>query len=153
MASNFTDDERKERIILVGEYFLSHPDSSTRKIAEYFSSIENGFKISNATVCQYINIYKDMVSSDKSIIIDRNVNSNRPESVESETVRNRVMFFVSLMLDHDMTIQDISECTGVSYWIVYRDLADRLSKIDIDLYNKVSILMNERKLENLKRGK
>lgn len=153
MASNFTDEERKERIILVGEYFLNHPDSSTRKIAEYFSSIENGFKISNATVCQYIKIYKDMVSSDKSVIIDYNVNSNRPESVESEAVRNRVMYFVSLMLEHDMTIQDISECTGVSYWIVYRDLTDRLSKIDDDLYNKVSILMNERKLENLKRGK
>lgn len=149
MASNFTDEERNERIILVGEYFLDHPDSSTRKIAEHFSSMDNGFRISNATVCQYIKKFKEMVSIDKSMIIDNSINSNKPEGIDSKDVRDRILYFVSLMLDQNMTLQDIVDYTGVPFWVVYRDLTRRLPKIDKDLYLQVSDLMYTRRLENL----
>ena len=50
MAKKFTEEEKNERIELIGEYFLE-TGASTREIAKHFS--ENQFKISNKTVSLY----------------------------------------------------------------------------------------------------
>ena len=52
-----TDEERNRRVEIVGKTFLE-TGLSTRKLAKYISSDPQfNFKISNATVCDYIKRY------------------------------------------------------------------------------------------------
>lgn len=152
MASNFTDEERTERIIMVGEYFINNPNVSTRKISEYFSNMENGFKISNVTVLDYIKRYKEMLDSIGAQFVVEKLSINKPKTVDDKCVRDRVLSVVSYFLD-GMTVQDIVCKTGYSFWVIYRDLTERLEKIDYDLYLKVSSEMNRRRFENLRKCK
>ena len=61
----FSDEERDRRIDLVGEYRV-HTGESTRNIAKYFSFTQ--FKISNATVSDYLERYKKRHPENKAII-------------------------------------------------------------------------------------
>ena len=51
------------------------------------------------------------------------------------------------------TIEEVSEYTKTSYWTVYRDLTERLPKIDPKLNEEVIELLNNRKMSNLRNGK
>lgn len=152
MAANFSKEEREERMILVGEYFLSHPDCSTRDIADYFSNIENGFKISNVTVLDYIRKYKEMLNSVQLSEIDEHIDSNKPKGVSCAYVRYRVLLFAQRVLE-GLGIDEIACDYNVSYWTVYRDLSERLAKIDQELYFKVCDEFDKRRLNNLQKKK
>jgi len=152
MAAKFTEAEREERIILVGEYFLAHPDCSTRDIADYFSNLENGFKISNVTVLDYIRRYKEMLTSTKLEEVDDHIESNKPKGVSSPYVRYRVLLFAQRILE-GMSVDEIACDYNISYWTVYRDLSERLAKIDQELYLKVCDEFDRRRLNNLQKKK
>ena len=149
MASNCTDVERNQRIILVGEYFLSHPECSSRDISNYFSNKENGFKISNVTVLDYIKRYKELLTSDLVQKVDEHIELNRPKGISNDDVRARVLVFAECVLE-GMEVQDIADMYNESYWVVYSDLTCRLSKIDNNLYIKVCDEFDRRRLNNLK---
>lgn len=143
------DDERERRVLLVGEYFINNPDVSTRKAALYFS--ENFFKISNATIHDYLNRFKKKVSTDSSVI-DKIMEQNKPESIKDEHVQKRVLEHARLFLNN-MTVEEISSLTGNSFWTVYRDLHNRLKNLNLGLYNNIQEIMNARGMENLEKRK
>lgn len=140
MAANLPDEERERRIVLVAEYMLE-TGNSTRKTAEFFS--KHLFKISNATVSDYLSRYE----------------KNHPEEVakykkrfqisESE-IKERILKNVKYLLS-GLTVIQISELTNESYWTIYRDLTVRLPKIDSALYDEVQSIMKEHSKENIKR--
>ncbi len=144
MAANFTDKEREERINLVGEYFINNPGVSTRKIAEYFSN--NFFKISNATVLDYINRYKK--NNNLTDEIDNKLNENKPKTINDADVKKRILTCAKFYIN-GKTLEEISTITNTNYWIVYRDLMVRLKKIDEYLYNQVIKLASIRSNQNL----
>ena len=154
MAANLSnDDERERRILLVGNYFLENPTASTRSAAKYFS--ENFFKISNYTIHDYLQRYKKMiVSQNKEIFnsINKIMEDNKPDNINNEEVRKRVLLNSKLFLYNNMTIEEISNATGVSFWTIYRDLNQRLAVIDSNLHNKVNDMMIKRSLENLNKN-
>lgn len=80
------------------------------------------------------------------------LSNNKEDSVEEESVRNRVMNNLKYALS-GYTVEEISSLSKISYWTVYRDLSDRLPKIDIKLSNEVIIVLDKRKRNNLKNGR
>ena len=56
MAIKLTEEERNNRIKMVGEYYINTPNASVRTTSQYFK--ENYFDISIATVSNYIELYK-----------------------------------------------------------------------------------------------
>lgn len=151
MAANVSsEEERERRIILVGNYFLENPTASTRSAAKYFS--ENFFKISNYTIHDYLQRYKKMIFSkddDAVLAINKIMEDNKPETIDSEDVRKRVLINAKMFLDNNMTIEEIANATGVSFWTVYRDLKQRLALLDSNLFGQVSEVMTMRSLENI----
>lgn len=140
-------DERLRRIIKVGEYVAS-TGSSTRATAKYFS--ENEFKISNYTVSEYCKEYQKMFPN-KANEITSVIDQNREKTIKDENVVARVMQNVSYVLDDGLSLEEISNLTGVNYWIVYRDLTERLKSLDVDLYNKIKEIFTENRNNNIKR--
>lgn len=127
--------ERDRRIILVGDYFLN-TGYSTRKISRIFSSDnENYFKISNATVCDYINRYK-LYYPDKAEQIDSLIEANKGSSIKNPLVIKRLSEVYNLAI-RGFNITEISEKLGVGYWTIYYDIYIRLNKIDKTKYNEV----------------
>lgn len=148
MAANYTDKEREERIILVGDYFME-TGASTRQIAEYFSN--NFFKISNATVCDYIKKYKKLKNLDREI--EKKIKENSPETISDKNVAKRVLKFAQLYLKDNKTIEEIADETKTEYWTVYRDLTDRLKQLDSEVFEAVSEKMSQKKHEPKDRKK
>lgn len=140
----FDEDERKRRIELIGEYRVMTGES-TRNIARYFS--EREFKISNATVQDYIERYKNM-HPDKKPIIDQQTLENIPKTVKDPETKIRVLKIASLIL-YGCSIEDVSNKTKIPYWIVYRDIKNRLPMIDKKLSDEVNKLLKNRSMENL----
>ena len=136
MAANVSsEDERERRVILVGNYFLENPNASTRSAAKYFS--DNFFKISNYTIHDYLQRYKRMIEiKDEESVkkITEMMDDNKPDTVADEKIKERVLYNAKLFLDNNMTVDDIANSTGVSFWTVYRDLKQRLAFIDEKLY-------------------
>ena len=148
MASKVSDTEREKRIYLVGTFFLAEK-SSIRKTAVFFT--ENFFSISSATVHDYLNRFINKYPNTKEQVLEI-IKSNKEESVESSEVRERVLRNLKLFLS-GYTVEEISVSTNTSYWTVYRDLKERLSKISEEYYNQVLVLLNENKERNLRHGK
>ena len=148
MASKISDDERNRRIYLVGTFFLEEK-SSIRKTAAFFT--ENFFSISSATVHDYLNRFINKYPNTKEQVLEI-IKSNKEESVESSKVRERVLRNLKLFLS-GYTVEEINVSTNTSYWTVYRDLKERLSKISEEYYNQVLVLLNENKERNLRHGK
>lgn len=74
----------------------------------------------------------------------------------NDVAYQRVISFAHLFVDDGMSIQEIVDCMNddsITFWTVYQDLTLELSKIDIELYEKVSDIMNSNRLNNMKRGK
>lgn len=153
MAANVSsEDERERRVILVGNYFLENPNASTRSAAKYFS--DNFFKISNYTIHDYLQRYKRMIETkDEESVkkITEMMDDNKPDTVADEKIKERVLYNTKLFLDNNMTVDDIANSTGVSFWTVYRDLKQRLAFIDEKLYMQVNDIMHERSFENINR--
>lgn len=148
MASKINDIEREKRIDLVGDFFISER-TTVRKTTKFFN--DNFFSISSATVYDYLKRYINKYPSKKDIILEI-LSSNKEESINNETIRQRVLDNSKYALS-GYTIEEISSLSNTSYWTIYRDLVERLSKIDLKLSNEVIIVLSKRKRNNLKNGR
>lgn len=146
MNIGITDEERNKRIVMVATYILE-TGNSTRETAKFFS--DNFFPITNVTVydyCKrYINKYKNKEINLKTIF-----DTNKQKTINDNNIRERVYNNAKLLLD-GLTVGEISEKTKISYWVVYRDISDRLQKLDQELYLDIKDLLFKRKLDNFKR--
>lgn len=62
------------------------------------------------------------------------INQNSPETIESEEVKNRVLKIAKLITS-GFTISEIQNTLNASYWTIYRDI-ERLKKLDEALRSK-----------------
>ena len=151
MAANIKDEEeRNRRIIMVGEFIIEHPSMSTRKIADYFS--KNYFRISNATVHDYLERYKKMIVENREQI-EKIMNDNKAKSIADNDVVERVKLVTKKYLEENKTIEQISMELGINFWTIYRDLNVRLPLLNQELSKLVEEKMNNSKIENLKNQK
>ena len=146
MPSKLTDEERLERIREVGDYYCNN-DVSVRSTVEYFKS--KGYDISTATVSTYLKAYKRLFSVDEENV-QKVIDSRKPVTYKDPFVKKRILEEVKL-LRNGYTVQGIADFTGVDYWTVSRDLTTRLKKLDKELYEDVSIILNNNSLSNLRR--
>lgn len=142
-----SDEERKRRIKLVGSYVELTGDSS-RKTAQFFS--DRYFKISNATVSQYLKEYIKLYP-DKKAIIEAKIEENKANSIEKDEIYNRVITAAYLFLQGKDVIY-ISQTLQVSVDTIYRDLEERIFQIDHQTGEKVEKLLESHSLENLNHG-
>lgn len=146
MARTLNDEEeRNRRIELVGSYIIE-TGSSIRDTVEFFN--ENFFKISIPTVVDYRNLYLKRHPQFK-VEMQKIINQNSPETIESEEVKNRVLKIAKL-INSGFTISEIQNKFNASYWTIYRDI-ERLKKLDEALYNEVKKIINERVKENIRK--
>ncbi len=148
MASKIDDIERERRIDLIGDFFIQEK-TSIRKTTKFFC--DNFFPISSATVYDYLKRYMNKHSEKKDLVLEI-LSNNKEDSIEEESVRNRVINNLKYALS-GYTIEEISSLSNISYWTIYRDLSDRLSKIDMKLSKEVIIILDKRKRNNLKNGR
>lgn len=148
MASKIDDIERDRRIDLIGDFFVQEK-TSVRKTTKFFC--DNFFPISSTTVYDYLKRYMNKYPERKNLVLEI-LSNNKEDSVEEESVRNRVMNNLKYALS-GYTVEEISSLSKISYWTVYRDLSDRLSKIDMKLSNEVIIVLDKRKRNNLRNGR
>ena len=145
MAANLKDEEEKDRrIIFVGE-FAKETGYSTRKLSSILSS--SYFKISNATVSDYLHRYMNMKRTDADAI-RKTIEENKDVGIENERVRQRVIKSCNLIME-GYKIEEISELLGESYWTIYRDITSRLKQLDEDKYIEVKEELSKRSMENI----
>lgn len=152
MAVRIDDLERSRRINLIGEYF-EETGASTRQISAYFSQTQ--FYISNKTVHEYIQKYKDKRNREK---IDDLINKNKGKTLGDDGVIERV-FMVSRLVIEGYSMKEISEILDISEGIVKNDIFIRLNKIcindeDLQIYYKVVLkCMHKHTLDALEKTK
>ncbi len=151
MAANIKDEEeRNRRVMMIGEFIIQHPDMSTRKTAEYFT--KNFFHISNATVYDYLERYKQMVLKNGDEIRQIMYN-HKAKGINDENVINRVKIVTQKLLDEDKTVEQIATDLNIGFWTVYYDLTERLPLLSNELYKLVEEKMNGRVMSNLDKNK
>ena len=151
MAANIKDEEeRNRRIMMIGEFIIQHPDMSTRKTAEYFTN--NFFRISNATVHDYLERYKQMVLNGRDEI-EQIMYNHKSKGITDKIVANRVKLVTKKILDEDKTVEQIATDLNIGFWTVYYDLTERLPHLSKDLYKLVEEKMNDRIKNNLNKNK
>ena len=149
MASTLkNDEEREERVLLVGEY-VKETGASTRKTAEYFT--KTYFPISNYTVSDYCKRHMKMKPSEVELLKDK-IDLNTAKSINDEAIRERVIRNADLLLS-SLSINEIVSLTNVSFWTIYRDLTKRLQIVDNTKYNLVKELLIDHSKENLNHAK
>lgn len=134
--------ELEERIIAVCEYIINN-NSSYRKAGSEFG-------VSVATVsdyCQRFAKLKPQRYQELKKIIDKNTEP----TIKDDNVKKRVLENAKLIVS-GKTIEEISADTGIDYWVVYRDIKNRLKNVDSELYEEVSQVLQLRKNANLNRG-
>ena len=151
MAANIKDEEeRNRRVMMIGEFIIQHPDMSTRKTAEYFT--KNFFHISNATVYDYLERYKQMVLKNGDEIRQIMYN-HKAKGINDENVINIVKIVTQKLLDEDKTVEQIATDLNIGFWTVYYDLTERLPLLSNELYKLVEEKMNGRVMSNLDKNK
>ena len=124
MGRKYTEEERLERIELIGQYFFE-TGASTRDIAKYFT--DNYFEISNKTVSLYIKEYMNTHNEKKDKLKDL-IDNNTEKSIEDFETRERVLTVARLVLQ-GYTKEKIADELGVSIKTVERDISSRLPMI------------------------
>ena len=138
MARTVLDENiRNERIVLVGEYVKKNK-ASTRKAAEYFSKYQ--FKISNATVSDYITRFAKLKSAQINKIKEDIINLSKQE-VKDTTTLTRVIKAGELFTS-GYSIEAIADTLNEDVYTIYRDIYNRLEYADKGLYNEAISLMN-----------
>ena len=143
--TRITDEEREERINLVGEYYTANPDASFRTTAKHFSDM--GMFMSYVTVQDYIQRYKKS-HPEKADLVQKVVDSRKPLTLENEETKERIIKEANLVIE-GYTIQNISDLLEVDYWTVVRDLEKRLPSLNKDLYEQVKTVLTQNSLDNL----
>jgi len=144
MASKVTDEERDERVLLVGEY-VKETGASTRETAKYFT--RTYFNISNSTVSDYLHRYIKMKPNEVDAIKDK-IDINTAKSVEDNEIKKRVLSNAKYFLS-GMSINEISEMTGESFWTIYRDLTRRIKLLDEDASKEIKNKLEDNRKSNL----
>lgn len=139
--TKFTDDERNEKAIEVANYIIEN-NSSTRKAAEKFN-------ISNATVYDWMNYLLKNLNLNKYLKVQEILRSNKPKTVEDDSVRDRVIKAAEL-ITQDFTVEEIAKCIGVTVNVINEDLQTRLPRISTQRYNEVKKILNIHSMGNLK---
>lgn len=140
MAEKVHDDfERDRRVEIVGDTFLE-TGLSTRKLASYISTDNKfDFKVSNATVSDYIKRY--CLRHPKRIEqINSLIEANSGSSLKDERVIRRVKKVYELICE-GYKIEDIAKLLETSYWVTYYDVDIRLKKLDIKSYDKAKEIL------------
>ena len=138
MARTVLDENiRNERIVLVGEYVKKNK-ASTRKAAEYFS--KDQFKISNATVSDYITRFAKLKSAQINKIKEDIINLSKQE-VKDTTTLTRVIKAGELFTS-GYPIEAIADTLNEDVYTIHRDIYNRLEYADKGLYNEAISLMN-----------
>lgn len=148
MASKIDDIERDRRIDLIGDFFIQEK-TSVRKTTKFFC--DNFFSISSTTVYDYLQRYINKHPERKELVLEI-LTTNKEDSIEDMHIRQRILNSSKYALS-GYTIEEISLLSKISYWTVYRDLSDRLPKIDKKLSEQVIIVLNQRRRNNLKNGR
>ena len=145
-------EERLRRINLIKDYVLEQIEKgesfSTRSIAAYFT--ENEFSISNNTVNVYLNSLEKLDNSSYKKIKPY-LENNKPKTIDDIKVKTRVLNALKLLLA-DYTIDQIASTLNSTNDTIYRDLTDRLPRIETnkEVLATVSSILKRHSMENLK---
>lgn len=148
-----SEDERLRRIFLIRDYVLTKIEKgekfSTRSIAKYFTD-NDFFSVSNNTVSVYLNSLAklDPISYEK---IQKVLEANKPKTINDEDVKIRINMAVDLLLQ-DYTMEEIANRLGVSTNTIFRDLNDRLEKMNYDSHKleQIKNMLVKHSMRNLK---
>ena len=147
MARNLgnNDLERLRRIKIVGDYVFK-TEATIIKTQKYIS--ENYFPISVYTVKTYLDAYKKL-DMEKYGELERIKNAHLESRLDDKKTIERIKKIVHMYLVEGKNLDEIAKILEVSYDIVYRDMTNRLPKINENLARQVSQEFNRRKLLNL----
>ena len=158
MNNHVTEDERRKRIDIVYECIMD--GMSTRECANYLT--ENYFKISNATVKDYIE-RMEKIDKNKFEEMMQIMKEHTPKSVkDNEEIRKRVRNVV-VMLQAGYNFEEISNMLHETYFTVYRDFTTRLNLltnqelealgITKEVIEQIKQDLTNRSISNLKNSK
>lgn len=108
------------------------------------------FHISVATVSDYCNRFAKL-NPQRYQELKKVIDSNSEPTIKDENVKKRVLKNARLIVEGN-TIEEITSITGVDYWVVYRDIKNRLKNIDSELYEQVNSILKAHRNANLNRG-
>lgn len=134
--------ELEEKVISVCEYIIENKAS--------YRNAGAVFGISVATVSDYCQRFEKL-KPQKYPELKKIIDKNTEPTIKDENVKKRVLENAKLIVS-GKTIEEISESTGIDYWVVYRDIKNRLKNVDSELYEEVSQVLQLRKNANLNRG-
>ncbi len=134
--------ELEKKVIEICEHIILTKDSY-RKTGKIFN-------VSAVTVKDYCERFSKL-KPDRYEELKKVIKSNAEPTIQDENVRVRVLENAKLLVS-GKTLEEISSDTGVEYWVVYRDITNRLEKIDKDLYAQVNMILKSRTQANLNRG-
>lgn len=132
----------EERVVAVCEYIINNNSSYRKAGAE--------FGISVATVSDYCQRFAKL-KPQRYPELKKVIDKNTEPTIKDENVKKRVLENARLIVS-GKTIEEIVADTGIDYWVVYRDIKNRLKNIDLELYDNVSKVLESRKNANLNRG-
>lgn len=147
------DEERYRRIKLVVDYIRD--GFSIRKIKELFDE-EHNITISIATISDYARRGKKMFGN--SDVIDSTFYKNNKDKLVfhdgtiNEEVKMRVVKEAKLYYVEGYNLEEISNELNIPYHVVYRDLKEKLPRINSELAENVKKMMSDNRLDNLEKN-
>lgn len=143
MDASIEERQRLELFIIME----SNYNISFRKIKKELEKYD--INVSHVTIKSDINrlLIQDPIKYEKIIEM---LDENKPQTVKDESIRNRVLL-VAKYVKSGFTIEEISESIKIPYWTLYRDIKNRLIKINQDLYQEVEQILTEHKMNNLRK--
>lgn len=138
------EERQKLELFIIME---SNYNISFRKIKKELEKYD--INVSHVTIKSDINklLIQNPIKYEKII---KMLGENKPQTVKDESVRNRVLL-VAKYIKSGFTIEEISESIKIPYWTLYRDIKNRLIKINQDLYQEVEQILTEHKMNNLRK--
>lgn len=138
------EERQKLELFIIME---SNYNISFRKIKKELEKYD--INVSHVTIKSDINklLIQNPIKYEKIIEM---LGENKPQTVKDESVRNRVLL-VAKYIKSGFTIEEISKSIKIPYWTLYRDIKNRLIKINQDLYQEVEQILTEHKMNNLRK--
>lgn len=138
------EERQKLELFIIME---SNYNISFRKIKKELEKYD--INVSHVTIKSDINklLIQNPIKYEKIIEM---LGENKPQTVKDESVRNRALL-VAKYIKSGFTIEEISESIKIPYWTLYRDIKNRLIKINQDLYQEVEQILTEHKMNNLRK--
>ena len=143
MDASIEERQRLELFIIME----SNYNISFRKIKKELEKYD--INVSHVTIKSDINrlLIQNPIKYEKIIEM---LGENKPQTIKDESVRNRALL-VAKYIKSGFTIEEISESIKIPYWTLYRDIKNRLIKINQDLYQEVEQILTEHKMNNLRK--